>query len=57
MILHIMDLLFACVSEEFIVKHDVFPGDGFVEFKLDLVYLVARLHVDEKISVIEDSIN
>lgn len=52
-----MDLFFTSVSEEFIVEHDVLPSDGFVEFELDLVDLVARLHVDEEVSVVEDSIN
>jgi hypothetical protein len=52
-----VDLLFASVAEEFVVEHDVLPGDGFVEFELDLVDLVARLHVDEEVGVVEDGVD
>lgn len=52
-----MDLLLAGVAEELVVQHHVLPGDGLVELKLDLVDLVARLHVDEEVGVVEDGIN
>ena len=52
-----MDFLIASVSEKLVMKHDVLPSDGFVEFELYLIHLVSRLHVDEEICVVEDGID
>jgi hypothetical protein len=52
-----MDLLFTCIAEEFIMQHDVFPGNGFVEFEFDLVHFVAGLHMDEEVCVAEDGVD
>lgn len=45
------------ISEELIWNHNVLPSDGFIEFELDLVYFVARLHMDEEVSMVENSID
>lgn len=57
LVFHIVDFFLASVAEEFIMEHDILPSDGFVEFEFDLIYFVARLHVDEEIGVIEDGID
>ena len=52
-----MDLLVTCVPEQLIVQHHVLPSDCLVELKLDLVHLVLGLHVDEKVSVVENGVH
>jgi len=52
-----MHFFIASVSEKLVVKHHILPGDGFIEFKLNLIDLVFGLHVDEKVCVVKDSIN
>lgn len=39
------------------MEHHVLPGDGFVEFELDLIDFVSWLHVDEEVSVVEDGVH
>lgn len=56
-IIDIMDFLLSYVAEEFVWDHHILPGDGFVKFELYLIYLVSRLHVDEEVCMVEDSVN
>lgn len=52
-----MDFLLANVAEKLIWDHHVLPSYGFVEFELDFIDFVSRLHVDEEIGVVEDGID
>ena len=52
-----MDLFVACVPEQLVVQHHVFPSDCLVKLKLYLVHLVFWLHVNEKVSVVENSVD
>lgn len=51
-----MDLFITCVPEQFIMQHDVLPSDRLIKFKFYLVDLMLRLHVNEKVGVIENCI-
>jgi hypothetical protein len=57
LVFHIVDFLIASVSEKLVVEHHVLPSDGLVEFELNFIHLVSRLHVDEEIGVVEDGID
>jgi len=52
-----MSFLLTRIPKQLIMKHHILPSNGFIKLEFDLVHLMARLHVDEKIRMIEDSID
>jgi hypothetical protein len=52
-----MDLLISGVPEQLIMEHNVLPGNSFIELKLDFVYFMFGLHVDEKVGVVKNGVH
>jgi hypothetical protein len=52
-----MNLLVSCISKQFVMEHNILPGDCFIKLKLDLVYFVLRLHMNKEVGMIENCIH
>jgi hypothetical protein len=52
-----MNFLLAYISEELVRNHNVLPSNCFIQFEFDLIYFVARLHMNEEIGMIENGIH
>lgn len=51
-----MNFFITSVSEQLIMQHDVLPCDCLIEFKLYLIDLMLRLHVNKEVGVIENGV-
>jgi len=51
-----MGLLLSSISKKLIMKHYILPCYCFIKFKFDLIHFMPRLHMNEEICMIENSI-
>ena len=56
-IVNIMNFFLAYISKELIRNHNILPSDSFIKFEFNLIYFVTRLHMNEEIGMIENSID